>query len=190
MRRVLPLSLAAAVFCVISVAGSQARADEPTLLYGFGSYAIPYHYAVRSDDVNGQRVTTTESGRRYTGWGAEALAGGVGIGYTGLNAQLDIRNALHLTTGAITFGLREKISFGPVEIWGRLGIGPALVFDSLSDKVKTTGAIAGDLSAGVDYFLIRDRLALGLNAQAAPQYNFPSNLYLDFGFSVGVRVLL
>jgi hypothetical protein len=79
--------------------GRVPLAGEPALFYAFGLYALPYYLAFHSDDVNGRRVSTSETGLRYSGWGPESIAGGVGIGHTGPNARLDLRNATLNTDG-------------------------------------------------------------------------------------------
>jgi hypothetical protein len=177
----------AAVVAAFSVVTRPARAD-PGLGYIDGAYGLPYHAAFSSIVEDGTRLNEKEVGLR-SNFGADALSAGIGLGYTGLNGQLDFHNALKLTTGALTIGIREKLSFAGFEFWGRAGLGPSVVFDAHERKLNTTGGIATDLEVGLDYFVL-PFLALGLKAVGAPEYSWPSNFSVDFTLAVGVRLAI
>ncbi len=165
-----------------------ARAD-PSIGYLDVAYALPWHYAFETE---GSKVVDHEL---YRTFGIGAFSFGLGIPYSGLNAQLDFRNALNLTTGAATFGYRLKFSIIGFEFWGRVGIGPAIVFDTKDRLVRTSGAIATDFEAGVDYFLF-SFLALEIKGVFTPQLYFdPEASYIpsfsgDVSLNVGIKLAI
>ena len=187
LRPALPLApVIAAVLCLTAVLDSNAALAAPSFGYADIAWALPAHAAWSTTVEDGKRVTQGEAVR--SDFGLPALSGGVGIGYAGLNAQLDFRNALHLTTGALTFGIRAPLTLGIFELWLRAGIGPSLVFDGFNpSKVAVSGGIATDLEAGVDVFLL-PWLALGFKAVGTPQYSWASNFSVDLGLNVGLRL--
>lgn len=181
MRRISTLLAVCGFAACFLLAERPAKAN---LLYIYGSDALPFHYAWRSDTGN---VTNSQTSQG-TPFGLDSLAFGLGIGYTGLNGQLDIRNAYDQWTGSATVGLREALSLGPIELWARAGIGLGLVFDSFGTSgVKTTGAITTDFEAGVDWFFISN-LGVGLKGIITPQYSFPRTLSTDIGLALEIRV--
>lgn len=190
MHRFIPTTAFFVLAASVLALAPPARADEPKIAYVFVQDAMPWHYAFRSDGVDGRRVDTFEAGRRTTPFGLESLGLGLGFGYNGLNLQFDARNAMDLTTVAVTGGFRGKISIDRLELWGRAGIGPALGIDGRSGRLNVVGAIALQLETGADIFLVRNRLALGLKAVALPQYNFPSSFFFDFALNLGLRILI
>jgi hypothetical protein len=183
LRSVVSLVAAAALLL-----GARTASADPSLGYIDAAYALPWHAAFASVVEDGHRQNEKEVGLR-SDFGLGALSAGLGLGYTGLNGQLDFRNALHLTTGALTIGIREKLSLAGFELWVRAGIGPSLVFDANEKKVNTTGGIATDLEGGADYFVL-PFLALGLKLVGAPQYTWPANFAVDFGLNAGIRLAI
>lgn len=99
----------AAVFAIASILAGRTASADPGLGYADVAYALPYHAAWSSIVENDKRVTESEVGLR-SDLGLPAFSGGIGLGYSGLNGQLDFHNALKLTTGALTIGIREKLS--------------------------------------------------------------------------------
>jgi hypothetical protein len=190
MRRPIPTTTLLLLAVALLLPALPARADDPKLMYLFVQDALPWHYAVRSDEVGGRRIDSFEAMRRTTPFGFESLGLGLGFGYNGLNLQFDVRNALDLTTIAVTGGVRGRIAIDRLELWARAGIGPALGIDGRSGRVNAVGAIAVQLESGVDVFLVRNRLALGLKAVALPQYYFPANFFFDFALNLGLRLLI
>jgi hypothetical protein len=175
----------------LSLLATRPAAAAPGLGYIDGAYALPWHVAFRTYANGSTRVNQTEYMRSGAALGAGALSGGIGLGYSGLNGQLDFRNALNLTTGALTIGWRQKATLGPIELWGRLGIGPVLAIDfaNLSHPFALTGGVATDFEAGVDYFVL-PWLALGVKGVATPIYSWVSNFSVDVALNVGLRLAI
>jgi len=175
---------------LIALPGTAHAKAEPTIGYVFGSYGLPYHAAFRTSKVNNQWKTTNEIGYRHSGVGLDAVGFGAGIGYSGLNFQLDVASALRVTSGLLTVGFRTNLQFGGFEVWGRLGAGPLIAFDRTTNDVALAGGLAAMIEGGVDYFLLPDRVALGVKGVAVPQYAFPTTFAGDFNIAAGLRIVL
>ena len=186
MRQSLLSLVFATTLGVALLAGARPARADPGLGYLDAAYELPWHYAFRTDEVDGKRVNDTELLRTAP---LSAFNGGIGLGYNGLNGQLDFRNSLGQTTLAATVGVRLKFSFIGFELWGRAGIGPALVLDTHApnvSKLVSLGAITSDFEVGLDYFIV-PWFAVGVKGILTPQYNWPTNFAVDTGLNIGVR---
>lgn len=190
-KRLVVTGMSAVLLAGAMLSGRTAQAD-PSIGYFDANYALPWHYAF---DTEGTKLLEQQLYRTF-GIGAFSLT--LGIPYSGFNAQLDVHNALDLTALAATAGyrLRSPIILG-FEVWGRLGIGPALVFDTADRKLSTTGAIATDFEAGVDWYIpFVPWLAIGVKGVFTPQLYFdPHNDYTpsfsgDLALNVGFRLAI
>lgn len=183
----------AGLFCaLLALAPAAARADaDPAVGYLYGSYAVPYGATWGGAFENGQFNTAAPlvGSRNRPLLGVENGAVGFGIGYDGLNAQLDLRNVGNLAAGTLTFGWRLNLQFGNLELWTRVGVGPLVAVD-FSSGVSPTGGIATDFELGVDYFILKEFLAIGVKGVAVPTYRFPLTLGAEVDLTAGLRLIL
>lgn len=183
---------AAMIGMAVVVVGGRAQADaDPAFGYLYGSYAVPYgaNWAGAYESGGFQSAPPVLGVRTRPWLGMENAAFGFGIGYDGLNAQLDIRNVANLTAGALTFGWRLNFQFGNLELWTRVGAGPLVALD-FTNGLTATGGIATMLEAGLDYFIVKEFVAVGVKAIAVPTYRFPLALGADIDLNAGLRIIL
>lgn len=180
----LPLPVLAALALLGATLASRSAAATPSFGYLDGAYELPWNAAFRTSEMNG---AWTSSSEYYKTFGIDQFSAQLGIGYNGLNGQIDFHNALDLTTGSVTIGWRFSQFFGPIEIWGRLGAGPSFVIDTATHHTAFTGGLATDLEAGGDLFVL-PVLAIGLKAVGSPQYSYPATFAADFGVQAEARL--
>jgi hypothetical protein len=192
MRAAHATTMAALLGLVVALTPLGAHADaDPALGYLYGSYALPYGASWRGAYEGGQFVTGVPvvGDRSRPLLGLENGAVGFGIGYDGLNAQLDLRSIANVAAGTLTFGYRLNLQFGNLELWTRFGVGPLVAVD-FSSGLSPTGGIATDLELGLDYFVMKEFLAIGLKAVAVPTYRFPLVLTAEADITAGLRLIL
>lgn len=187
---------AAGLLLTAVLASPPARADaEPSVGYLFGSFSLPYRaslQASRPELSAGDWTTSKHLGARESPLSLEAVGFGAGIGYDGWNAQLDVRSLGAVRSGALTFGYRLNIQLGNFELWARFAAGPSLTIDyaTLSASKDVAGGIQGVAEAGIDFFVVKEILALGLKGAGVPSYTWPATFATDLDLHVGLRVLL
>jgi len=193
--------LVVAVTALVSLPARDARADaDPALGYVFASYLTPVGGTWSGELIDGSFVTAapTIGSRTASVFGLDNLSLGAGLGYDGMNLQLDFRtlpgsltntnpNDLVLS-GALTFGWRLNFQFGNIEAWTRFGIGPLVAVSTAG--LTPVGGIATNIEGGVDYFIVKEMLALGAKVWATPSYRFPLALSAVLDFAIGLRLCI
>lgn len=190
--------LTAVMTAGLALSASDARADaDPALGYVYGSYALPWRVATSASKpsfTDGEWTTSKHIGSRtgpqaYT---LDTLAVGVGIGYDGFNAQLDLRSLGDVNNGSLTFGYRLNIQLGNLELWTRVAAGPAVVLDYTDKSIDrdVAGGILTIAELGLDYFFWKETMALGVKGVATPHYTWQATFAADFDVSLGLRLIL
>lgn len=189
--------VAATLLCATALVASKAEAKaEPKLLYFVGSLAPGWHVQTVAERDSlfggGDWTTSTRTVGELAPWNFDTAGIGVGVGYSGLNAQFDFRNAGDLQEGLLTIGLRANVQLARFELWGRLAAGPVLLVDFSERTLErdTTAGLITVVEGGLDYFVIDERLALGLRALGTPSFTWPARFAVAFDIGLGARLLL
>lgn len=196
MRGPVRLTAALALAALLAMPSPAQADNDPVLGYVFGNFALGYHAGMSAErgSLFGGGPWTTASTLEARGrpFALDGAGFGVGIGYTGLNAQLEVRSAATVGSGLLTIGYRHNLQLQNVELWGRLAAGPAMILHYGSPGVRrdTAGGLVTVGEVGADYFFWKNTLAVGVKAVVLPGYAWPARFTADFDLSLGLRLLL
>lgn len=179
---------------VLALAPRAAKADgSPAFGYVHGTLGTPLggSVSVAAPRFGAPWKTDASLGRRALPSLIERAGFGVGIGYDGLNAQLDVRNAGDLTNGLLTVGFRSRLNLGRLELWSRAGVGPQVAINyAKPSRSRVSGGLTVVAEAGLDFFVVEDVLAVGIKAVGAPYYTWEATFGSDFDVGLGLRLVL